>query len=149
MLSPSQSFPPHPHPHPWSSFWSWCPCPPGELRGSPSPNQGLSRSQEEHTTSTAPTPRMLKAISQVNWRETLVAIAFTVNLGEHSAVKSLFLFLLQILIYLALCQTVCWQLISESAPRLAFNIPFRNSQGPSVQTHKDDVPASPSSPAEL
>ena len=54
-----------------------------------------------------PTPVMLKAISQVNWRENLVTIAFTVDSGKHSAVKSLFLFLLQILIYLALCQAVC------------------------------------------
>lgn len=54
------------------------------------------------------TPAMRRSISQVNWRETLATIAFTVHLGKPSAVKSLFLFLSQILIYLALCQTVCW-----------------------------------------
>ena len=117
---PSQ-FPDPPTVTPKSIFGPWCPCPSGELSRYPNPHHetvlgnpvALSESQEVHTTSTFPTPVMPKAISQVNWRENLVTIAFTVNLGKHSAVKSLFLFLLQILIYLALCQAVCWQLIQS------------------------------------
>ena len=124
-LPRSSQFPDPPTLTPKSIFGPWCPAHQERSVGTQTPImkqclRTLRRSVNPRRCTWPlpfPTPVMPKAISQVNWRETLVTRAFTVDPGKHSAVKSLFLLLLQILIYLALCQAVCWQLIQSQHQR--------------------------------
>lgn len=68
----------------------------------------LSESQEEHTASTASHPGDAQSNQPGELEGEPGHNSVTVDVGKHEAVKSLFLFLLRILICLALCQVVCW-----------------------------------------
>lgn len=76
---------------------------------------------------------MPKAISQVNWRENLVTIAFTVDSESTVQLKPISFSLADIDL-LSFVPGCLLTINSESAPRLAFNIAFR-IRGPPVQTH--------------